>query len=798
MVLTALACALGTAVAVAAALLTPLIGTPGVESGSLLAVVLGWPAGWFAATWASRRHEGGYWRDALAPTVLAGAGWLIAFVVCAIMGAMRPSCSASAGWWPMIITSIPAIALHLAIGVMIGRSVGRAGLSWLVMLFLQLLTVAWTVWSLWHNPGFRIASHLGVVVSGDLLAGAGLPAAAMQFRAATTAFAIAVALLGAALFPASRRAGLGAHTSTPWALWAGTVAMAIVGVALHMPAVDKLLPSRAHLDDQYALIIQQASVRVHADPMVVTRADAMAIAADGALWVERLQQRLGPLSGDAIDVYLHADGAARAEHTGASHVDFTLPWRREVHIAGTMVPHPTLGHELAHVLAGERSDQLLRVPSRFGVLHNAAITEGVAMALTPELAADEGLTLREQAAAMTQSGDAPSLPQLFGGWRFFGEEPMRAYVAAGAVVESIIARAGPDAPRVIERLYRGAGSLADAVDGDAVAFLAQHVAELNTWPLPPDAQAFVERRLRRVAVLDAVCGRDVHDAVQQLRNRQRLGEQLSATEVSTTIRSKEPTERGAAATLRATLVALESDAADADNDNQQLQWRTEWMSAATTPSERALATVRLSLLHAALGHAHVADGLLRSVDVARLPFDEQRTAVAGQVLVTELLRSGDEAGAALQALAFLARPNEGTRAQLIAALPELDSNHAVDAPQTQAVVRYIAARQLVQMGATKAGVRELRRALDDGHLPSSFAEQASTLLALSWVRGDDINRATDAAALLRFAATATQRLGQRLVLRDYAERAERAAVAIEPGDRLLLGTGVTERPRDRR
>ena len=53
-----------------------------------------------------------------------------------------------------------------------------------------------------------------------------------------------------------------------------------------------------------------------------------------------------------MKVFLFASDAEKGAYMGASHTYIAKPWRGEVYVQAAGFPHPTLGHELAHVVSG--------------------------------------------------------------------------------------------------------------------------------------------------------------------------------------------------------------------------------------------------------------------------------------------------------------------------------------------------------------------------------------------------------------------------------------------------------------
>lgn len=830
----------------------PLLSNPGPEAGLVLAVVGGVVISLAGAVRGSKRGKGGFVADWRSGVIIASLAVLIFLISTTIGMAVSPSCSPNAGRWPMLIVAVPVLLVHAALGPLVGRLVGRRGAAVVVTLVVLLVIAALMAMQLLDEPGFRAASHFFVVISGDLLQGASLPTTAVAFRAVTLVLAAAMVLVGCALWPAHKTRGLVSGAAGDSAgFWVAAVVTGFVFIVSHRQAQAALIPGRPAMENAYSLVKRRGPLVVHANPLVVTPRDVDAILAEGTLWLERLRNRLGPLSDHDIHLWLHGDRSEQARWTGANHVDFAMPWRRELHIASLTVPHRSLGHELAHVVAGEKSDTFLKVPSRALVLHNAAVTEGLAMALTPELVVEQGLTLREQAAAMRQAGRAPDLNALFSLNRFLGEEPGRAYVAAGALVESIVADAGDEGPRAIERLYKGAGELALVADGDAAALLARHEAALSSLPLPADAAGFAAARFRRQSVLDEVCDPEVAAVAEGLRARARGGDVEGAIDGVSAL---------AGAEADGSLADLFAEVRAAGDVEGGITLLTRLLELSPTPAERAVRGLALGSEQWRAGQEREALASFNAIPLAAATLDLQRQIVATREFAETAVRLQGEALVSRAALRFFVadgHSRDGARAALAEAIgrsnpqwrPQtaapvaaaidpvvvVDPAAIVVAADPAAVVAavptpfrmrwqftstsaepeavlalavYVHARTLVVQGASPEAVAALTPLVEGQLLSSVFHDQAVQGLAAAVVRHASrqlVLEPADVAALQRVrqmllvAADAATRPATRLLLRDRAERVARAAAAPAPptvvtttsdplwADRLLLG-----------
>lgn len=797
---------IATAIAAGICFMFPLTASAGPESAQVLAVVGGVALALMQASRAAGRKQDGFLAE-VAGGLIVAAGMLAIFIVAtAIGGALRPSCNPARGFLPFFFLAVPVLVLHTAVGTWVGRLVGKPGRATLAMLVLELLFAAWMFFSWYRDPTFRFASHVSVVVAGDMLRGASMPAVVVAFRAATLAFGAALLLLGSARFPRIRRAGLGTSTVSSPALYALAAACLVVGIAAHVMSIDALMPSRDDMERTYSLVKKRGALVVHADPVAVRPKDVDATLAEGTLWLERIALRLGARPSEDIHIWLHGTRDAQAHWTGAAHVDFTLPWRHEIHVVGAAVPHGTLGHEIAHAVAGELSTTLLKVPSDFVVFHHAAVVEGVAVALTPELSIRNGLTVKEQAAAMKKAGFAPDTAKLFDGISFFGESPARAYVAAGAFIESLVARSLPDPTPALAALYKS-GDVADAVGSkEAAADLARtHDEMLDALLLPADAAMVAADQFSRPSILRDVCEPADAERARSFRARIRTGDVdsvLTELDKSDLLADAQGDQRNA----RATLDDLLTDAIDVD-DPEALVRVGERLERLASPTDLARRTDDYGTALWLAGKRRDAVATWDRVRVETLPIDAQRNMLAKKTLADHVLRSGGHAPVGEAALDVLLSTSSATRAASFERLHYwmgADDGSPADlrseARKGVAIARYIHARRLVLTGALADGARQFRRVLEpttpDEKVPALFREQASLGLADALTK---MGQAQEASDILIAAADEAERPAMRLIMRDRAERAARAAAAPEKparltaesdpawADRLLLG-----------
>ncbi len=96
---------------------------------------------------------------------------------------------------------------------------------------------------------------------------------------------------------------------------------------------------------------------------------------------------------------------------GAADTLIAKPWRHEVYVQLSAYPHPVLGHELAHVVAGSFGRGPFRIAgSAGGLWPDPGLIEGVAVAASPD---DDELTDAQWAHAMLDLGSLPPMASVF-------------------------------------------------------------------------------------------------------------------------------------------------------------------------------------------------------------------------------------------------------------------------------------------------------------------------------------------------------------------------------------------------
>ncbi|MFZ9887086.1 MAG: hypothetical protein ACO3JL_06255 [Myxococcota bacterium] len=770
----------------------PLTGSPGPEAAQVLAA-LGGPALWLAgASRGSDRHTGGFGSDLRAQAFLVLLALLLFMGAVTVFGWSAPSCAPGRGYVPFFVLSAPVLMLHSILGLWVGRLTGNRRLATVASVVALVLYAVGVGLDWYLEPSFRLLTHLSVLMEGDLVRGRGVSAGAAAYRLATALLACGLSIVGTAVFPPRKQGGFGGPSSPTLGRKLAGSAVLVASWVIHLQAAAHLAPPRKALHEAYRLEERRGPVVLHADPDAVSSREVEAILAEAHLWLSRVEERLGVRADSDIHIYLHANRREMGRWTGAENVHFALPSNGELHITGTEVPHPTLGHELAHVLGRKLAGGLLGIPTKWGVLPNTGLVEGLAMAVTPELEVELGLTLREQAAALEQAGIAAPLSDLFDEGlsfvRFWRHPPANAYVTAGALVDAVAAATGRDG---LAKMY-SAGRIAAAFPSDeaAAAFLVGHAESLRQLTLPPEAVPLVGRALTRPSILAETCDDDAGATAQSIRDAARTGDFASAERIA---RSAEDPLTGPTLQLLARAAELHQD------PGNSLRYLAERAESRDT-NDQAEQAKRRDELGDALFHANqIEQALAAWAAVQRPPLRpwqrrlvDAKGAMAAAVLqrprVTELAR------ACLELLTRDPRSDMVAPVARIAGLlsQSLQGNEdgGVEDNRVVAFARYLVMRQMLQRGEVERGL-ELALTLwsECEFLEEMYVEELRRAIAHAHARRGDFEVARVGFERL---ADSANLAADRVMLRDRAERCARMATyemapGEKMGDRWLLG-----------
>jgi hypothetical protein len=249
------------------------------------------------------------------------------------------------------------------------------------------------------------------------------------------------------------------------------------------------------------------------DPDVVKQIDLYA--ADHEFRLAQVCRTLGVdvASVGTIHSYVFANDERKGELMGARGVEMAKPWRREIYLSFNDFPHPSLSHELAHVVAGTFGSPLFHVSARNVVLINPGLVEGLAVAAA--WTDQGGLTPHQAMRAMDKLGLAPSVKKVFS-LQFLTLANQRSYVAAGSFMRFLLDTRGPARLR---RLYASGGDFWGTYNA-SMGSLVQQWREMLAKIDVPDADLEVARaRYRTPGVFQRPCP---HANAARVRRAQEL------------------------------------------------------------------------------------------------------------------------------------------------------------------------------------------------------------------------------------------------------------------------------------
>lgn len=199
-----------------------------------------------------------------------------------------------------------------------------------------------------------------------------------------------------------------------------------------------------------------------------------------------------------IRAYMFLSAQQKRELMGAARTAIAKPWRHEVYLRIDTYPHPVMGHEIAHVVAGAYGAGPLHIAGSYGgLLPNPGLIEGVAVAASPD---DDLLTPEQWSAAMLQIGVLPRLRDVFA-LGFLGQNSEVSYTVAGAFVTWLRTVKGPYA---IASWY--SGEPIESVANASIDMLEeQWKSALRKVTLPAQAIEVAKARFDRPGVFGRKC-----------------------------------------------------------------------------------------------------------------------------------------------------------------------------------------------------------------------------------------------------------------------------------------------------
>ena len=217
-------------------------------------------------------------------------------------------------------------------------------------------------------------------------------------------------------------------------------------------------------------------------------------AADFAFQAQQLRAFFGADPSAPIDAFIYRDAEQKRRLMGAERVELAKPWLRQVHIVAPSPGSSIVRHELAHVFAADHAPWPFRVPMRAGLIPDALLIEGLAVAA--EWPVREGMTVHQWARAMRRLKLAPRVDELLDPAGFFSHAGANAYTIAGSYLRFVRDKRG-----VAEalRLYQ------EGTTGPYVAAWQAFVDSDAAGPLTEAQLAMARARFERPAIFRRKC-----------------------------------------------------------------------------------------------------------------------------------------------------------------------------------------------------------------------------------------------------------------------------------------------------
>ena len=363
--------------------------------------------------------------------------------------------------------------------------------------------------ALWSYRAGSVAFASAVLCTASVLrrSGPSLRLEVARDRSFWARAAFALLLFGACVAELALGARLG-HWST-----SATIA-AELGGQRHGARCDVVFPSSLR-DDEAALLVKDCDDQV-----------------------AQVEKTLGTRGPSRITAFFFHDAAEKRRLMGAADTYIAKPWREEVYLQMASYPHPVLGHELAHVIAGSFGRGPFRIAGSLdGLFPNPGLIEGVAVAASPD---EDELTDLEWAAAMKKRDALPPMERIFSAG-FLGESAAKSYTLAGAFIRWMADQKGWQSVRA---WYSGSASVESIFGEDWSAIDAAFRASLDSIALPPAAEAYVASKFQRPSVFGRKCPHEV-DALRHEADGCRDAHQIArARELYDEALSRDPHEPG--------------------------------------------------------------------------------------------------------------------------------------------------------------------------------------------------------------------------------------------------------------
>ncbi|MFO0676020.1 MAG: hypothetical protein U0169_05765 [Polyangiaceae bacterium] len=327
--------------------------------------------------------------------------------------------------------------------------------------------------------------------------------ALLSFRVGTTMTVLALvtgsSLVGNGNWLARRRSGFSSATDVTLRARVaafGTSLALSVGIAMNGVALGHVSTSSSiakelggRIEGPRCSVVHAKDVRPELQKLLLADCEAD---------LRSVEAALGARGPERITVFVFPDAATKKRLMGAANTYIAKPWRHEVYVQDAVYPHPVLGHELAHVVAGAFGRGPFRVAGpAWGLLPDPGLIEGVAVFASPH---DDELTTREWSRAMLDLGILPPMKSVFS-LAFLGGASPTSYTVAGAFVAFLADTYGVEKVRA----WYGGAPVEGTFGKDLDALDSEFRARLASEPLPEGALAYAKAKFDRPGLFARHC-----------------------------------------------------------------------------------------------------------------------------------------------------------------------------------------------------------------------------------------------------------------------------------------------------
>ncbi len=626
-------CASIAAVALSVIGFLPLFGGPGYEAALAAGLVL--PSLTAIAVALDPRHS------ARRPSQLfvlgiemALAMGGIALLLTLLHGARAGFCDPSSGLALFALGPLPGTVLGAVWGLLVGQVTSlfvrrrRRRIATCIALSLlgPMAGAAISLWRFFSSPmvfaydpffGFFSGTIYDTVVTDSLTT-------LLTYRVGTLATIVAVGCLAFAFVRKENGRYRLNPERHPGVLWLGTVAtVTSLIMTVEGDRLGHWQTSETIAEELGARIIDERCELVY--PRAVDDATARLMLRDCATQSRQVMRYLGMQRAPQVRVFVFSNPEQKRALAGAAKTSVAKPWRKEVYIHLRGYPHPILGHELAHVLAGTLARGPFKVAGSYGGwLPNPGLIEGIAVAASPD---DDVLTPQQWSAAMMKLDVLPPLETIFA-LGFLGESSSAAYTVAGAFVHWIREQHGIDA---VQRWYGGA-TLPEVTSSTLGKLEVAWRKDLAKVEVADKSLAYAEARFDRPGVFRRRCPHAVDAFNHEGRRLAASGDCVGATNRFERAAELDPLHPGSRLSLARCAVPVEGI------DGARQRWRDIHADGMLPETTRLRAKEGLADLHLSARRSEKAETLyvelldrvvdedrLRTIDVklraARNPYE---------------------------------------------------------------------------------------------------------------------------------------------------------------------------------